>query len=81
MERDMMKQPGEDLRRAIESLINAKLHDALRRDGLPRLVAHRTTGVASFDIRTAERQLEHLLSRTLTSAEKKGDRKRQGRDG
>jgi hypothetical protein len=75
-----MKQSGEDLRRAIENLINVKLHDALRPDGLARLVAHRTSGVASFDIRNAGRQLEQLLSRALASAETKRDRNRDGLD-
>ena len=38
---------AEALRKAIENLINAKLHDALARPGgLSRLIAHRTTGVA-----------------------------------
>jgi len=46
------------LRHSIENLIDAKLCDALnRRDGLARLIAHRTSGVASADIRSAEARL------------------------
>ena len=48
---------------AIENLINVKLHDALaRRDGLDRLVAHRSTGVASPAIRQAEAQLQDAIA-------------------
>ena len=58
----------ESLRKAIENLIDAKLHDALSRPGgLDRLVAHRTTGVASFDIRNAERRLEQTLAEILVA--------------
>jgi hypothetical protein len=54
------------LRKAIEGLIDAKLHDAMARPGgLDRLIAHRTTGVASYDIRNAERRLEQTLSEVL----------------
>jgi hypothetical protein len=57
---------AENLRKAIENLINVKLHDALSRPGgLDRLVAHRTTGVASFAIKRAERQLEEALAEAL----------------
>jgi hypothetical protein len=57
---------AESLRRAIENLINAKLHDALSRPGgLDRLIAHRTSGVASFAIRQAERQLEDSIAQVL----------------
>ena len=66
----MVVDQAETLRKAIENLINAKLHDALSRPGgLGRLVAHRTTGVASPDIRNAERQLEEALSEILCPAE------------
>ena len=52
----MTLQTAENLRKAIEGLINAKLHDALARPGgLERLTAHRVTGVASYDIRNAEK--------------------------
>ncbi len=58
----------ESLRKAIENLIDAKLHDALSRPGgLDRLVAHRTTGVASYDIRNAERRLEQTLAEILVA--------------
>jgi hypothetical protein len=58
--------PAQSLRKAIENLINAKLHDALGRPGgLDRLIAHRTTGVASWEIRNAEKQLDKTLSEIL----------------
>ena len=60
---------SETLRRAIESLINAKLHDALSPGGLDRLAAHRRTGVASFDIRRAERRLESAIASILSGSE------------
>ena len=61
---------AETLRKAIENLIDAKLHDALARPGgLDRLVAHRRTGVASYDIRNAERKLEQTLAEILSGAE------------
>jgi hypothetical protein len=54
------------LRLSIENLINAKLCDALsHRDGLSRLIGHRSSGVASTDIRCAERALEDALCRSL----------------
>jgi hypothetical protein len=50
------------LRKAIENLINLKLHDALAHPGgLDRLRAHRATGVVSPSIRMAQRELEHAL--------------------
>jgi hypothetical protein len=60
----------ECLRKAIENLIDAKLYDALSRPGgLDRLRAHRMTGVASVDIRNAERRLEDTLSQLVTMEE------------
>jgi len=57
---------AETLRKAIENLINVKLHDALSKPGgLDRLIAHRTTGVASFAVRQAERQLEDSIAQVL----------------
>jgi hypothetical protein len=57
---------AENLRKAIENLINVKLHDALAKPGgLDRLVAHRSMGVASFAVRQAERQLEDVLVELL----------------
>ena len=54
------------LRLSIENLINAKICDALsHRDGLSRLIAHRNSGVASTDVRSAERVLEDALRRSL----------------
>ena len=50
------------LREAIENLVNAKLQDVLSRpNGLQRLIAHRQSGVASPDIRDAEKRLESAL--------------------
>jgi hypothetical protein len=58
------------LRKAIENLIDAKLHDALSRPGgLDRLLAHRRTGVASYDIRLAERRLEETLAEVVPTSE------------
>jgi hypothetical protein len=67
METSMAPQ-AESLRKAIENLVDAKLHDALARPGgLDRLVAHRRTGVASYDIRNAERKLDLALADLLTA--------------
>jgi len=61
---------AETLRKAIENLIDAKLVDAMARpDGLSRLLAHRRTGVASPDIRNAERRLEATLAEMIEFAE------------
>ena len=65
-----MAQQAQSLRKAIENLINAKLHDALSRPGgLDRLVAHRATGVASWEIRNAEKQLDQALADVLEGSE------------
>lgn len=64
----MVESHVESLRRAIESLINAKLHDAISPGGLDRLAAHRRTGVASYDIRMAERRLEQAIGEVLNVA-------------
>lgn len=70
----MLDNQAESLRKAIESLIDAKLHDAIAKPGgLDRLVAHRSTGVASYDIRNAERRLEQTLVEIL-AAETAGER-------
>ena len=62
----MMANQAQTLRKAIENLINAKLHDALARPGgLDRLIAHRVSGVASWEIRNAEKQLDQALSDIL----------------
>ena len=62
-----MSLTADELRKAIENLIDAKLHDALYRPGgLDRLRAHRMTGVASPDIRAAEQRLEEALVESLT---------------
>ncbi|QOV87311.1 hypothetical protein [Humisphaera borealis] len=66
----MASEQAESLRKAIENLINAKLHDALGKPGgLGRLVAHRVTGVASYDIRNAERQLDQVLADVFSQVE------------
>ena len=62
----MANDHAQSLRKAIENLINVKLHDALGRPGgLDRLIAHRTSGVASWEIRNAEKQLDKTLSEIL----------------
>jgi hypothetical protein len=62
----VMANQAQSLRKAIENLINAKLHDALAKPGgLDRLIAHRVTGVASWEIRNAEKQLDQALSDLL----------------
>jgi hypothetical protein len=62
----MFVSQAETLRKAIEKLIDAKLHDVLARPGgLDRLTAHRRTGVASYDIRMAERHLQDTISELL----------------
>ena len=64
----MVVSQAETLRKAIENLIDAKLHDALSRPGgLERLTAHRVSGVASFDIRNAERKLQQTLAEILSN--------------
>lgn len=61
-----MAPQAETLRKAIENLIDAKLQDVLSRPGgLDRLLAHRRTGVASFDIRNAERRLEETIAELM----------------
>jgi len=63
-----MANQAQTLRKAIENLINAKLHDALARPGgLDRLIAHRMSGVASWEIRNAEKQLEQTLAEIMES--------------
>jgi len=65
-----MGMQAEVLRKAIENLVDAKLVDALARpDGLNRLLAHRRTGVATPDIRNAERRLEQILEQLVSFAE------------
>jgi hypothetical protein len=66
----MIGSQAESLRKAIENLIDAKLHDAMARPGgLDRLLAHRRTGVASYDIRMAERKLQDAIGEMLTPQE------------
>ncbi len=63
----MIGSQAESLRKAIENLIDAKLHDAMSRPGgLDRLLAHRRTGVASYDIRQAERKLQESIAEIIT---------------
>jgi len=62
-----MSPQAESLRKVIENLIDAKLVDALAHtDGLNRLLAHRRTGVASPDIRNAERRLDDALEQMFS---------------
>ncbi len=62
-----MANQAELLRKAIENLVDAKLMDVLSKPGgLDRLLAHRRTGVASFDIRTAERRLQESIADVLS---------------
>jgi len=62
----MVANQAESLRKAIENLIDAKLHDAMSRPGgLDRLLAHRRTGVASYDIRQAERKLQESIAELI----------------
>ena len=66
----MLANQAQTLRKAIENLINAKLHDALARPGgLDRLIAHRVSGVASWEIRNAEKQLDQALTDILENSE------------
>jgi hypothetical protein len=59
---------AEELRKAIENLIDVKMLDAIARPGgIDRLLAHRRTGVASFDIRNAERKLQDAIAGLLAS--------------
>jgi len=63
----MINTQAEILRKSIENLIDAKIQDVLARPGgLDRLLAHRRSGVASLDIRNAERRLEETLSEILS---------------
>jgi hypothetical protein len=64
----MFGTQAESLRKAIEGLIDAKLLDAMAKPGgLDRLLAHRRTGVASYDIRMAERKLQESLAQLIES--------------
>jgi hypothetical protein len=64
----MRNEEASTLRYAIENLINAKLCDALHHpDGLARLLGHRSSGVASSDVRAAEQALEGALKRCIAS--------------
>lgn len=64
----VMANQAQTLRKAIENLINAKLHDALARPGgVDRLIAHRVSGVASWEIRNAEKHLEQTLAEIMES--------------
>ena len=64
---------AETLRKAIENLIDAKLHDALSKPGgLDRLLAHRRSGVASYDIRMAERRLQESIAQLVPPTPEEG---------
>lgn len=65
----MSSTHAQQLRRAIENLINVKLTDALcTPGGLDRLRAHRITGVVSPTIRMAQRELERTLGEMIESS-------------
>ena len=66
----MVTVRAEDLRKAIENLINAKLNDLVRPGGFERLAAHRLSGVASPDVRDAERRLEEALAEVVAGKRK-----------
>jgi len=58
----MEASQAEQIRKAIEALIDAKLLDALSKPGgLDRLLAYRATGVAPFGVRMAQRKLQDVL--------------------
>ncbi len=63
----MASEQAESLRKAIESLINAKLRDLVRPGGVDRLVANRMTGVAAYEIRDAAKKLEKAIVEALPS--------------
>jgi hypothetical protein len=66
----LTNEHAELLKRAIVNLVNAKLYDALATPGgLMRLVANRTTGVASADVRNAEKQLSQALRQMISAAD------------
>lgn len=59
----MERSQAEQVRKAIEALIDAKLLDALSKPGgLDRLLAYRATGVAPFGVRMAQRKLQDVLA-------------------
>lgn len=59
----MDRLQAEQVRKAIEALIDAKLLDALSKPGgLDRLLAYRATGVAPFGVRMAQRKLQDVLA-------------------
>jgi hypothetical protein len=73
-----MESRAERLRDAIENLINAKLHDALSHgNGLHRLIAHRSSGVASFPVRQAETQLQAVIASVIPQRQLAPVRSRQ----
>ncbi len=63
----MASEQAESLRKAIESLINAKLRDLVRPGGVDRLVANRMTGVAAYEIRDASKKLEKVIADAFES--------------
>lgn len=76
----MLSEQAQTLRKAVENLINAKLHDVLTHsNALDRLIAHRTTGVSSPDVREAERRLEEVLAETLQARSPHSNAERSSR--
>ena len=60
---------AQELRTAIENLMNAKLRDLVRPGGVDRLVAHRVSGIAAYEIRDAEKRLEQAIAELLPTEE------------
>jgi hypothetical protein len=76
----MLTKQAESLRKALENLMNAKLQDVLtHRNALDRLIAHRSNGVSSPDVRAAELRLEEVLAELLFTAGPKPARMRAPR--
>ncbi|MCS7032748.1 MAG: hypothetical protein NZ561_01995 [Phycisphaerae bacterium] len=67
----MEASQAEQLRKAIESLIDAKLLDALSKPGgRDRLLAYRASGVAPFGVRMAQRKLQEALEQLPQSEDR-----------
>jgi DNA-binding HxlR family transcriptional regulator len=64
-----MSIQAQELRKAIENLMNAKLRDLVRPGGVDRLVAHRVSGIAAYEIRDAEKRLEQAIAELIPAEE------------
>jgi hypothetical protein len=66
----MEASQADQIRKAIEALVDAKLLDALSKPGgMDRLLAYRATGVAPFGVRMAQRKLTDVLQHALDAEE------------